>query len=136
MGEPKSHTPQQRRGLRHTVLHTCVSTYVNVHVCTTRRRWPEGASCSRAPGRPCVTPLASLPFQDYRLAGPPRRFALGSASASLPLASSQWRSPVARREQLSATCTRDKAILHSPGSPNSAKSRPRPLTEDRVHGAF
>lgn len=61
MGEPKSHTPQQRRGLRHTVLHTCVSTYVNVHVCTTRRRWPEGASCSRAPGRPCVTPPGLSP---------------------------------------------------------------------------
>lgn len=54
----------------------------------------------------------------------------------LPLASSQCRSPVTRCAQPSATCTRDKAILHLSGCPSSAKSRPRPLTEDRVHGAF
>lgn len=89
-----------------------------------------------------LPPQASLPFQYQRLAGPPPKFALSSVSPSLPLASSQQRSPVARCEPgahslhgCSATCAWDKAILHLPGSPSSAKAGPRPLTEDRPMGS-
>lgn len=45
----------------------CVPVHVCVCVCACppRRRWSEGASCSRAPGGP-VAPQASLPFREWQ----------------------------------------------------------------------
>ena len=132
--------PQQCRGPRQPHVYVCVC----VCVCVCVRAQLEDAglrgTCSGAVQRPCAAPSSLPPFPAPGRAGHP-----GFTWLSLPirpLASSQWRSHVARYEHQAPSphgsrppVPGDKAILHPPHSPNSVKAGPRPPTGDTVHRA-
>lgn len=136
MGKFKSQ-PQPCCGLRHTISHVCVYARACAYA---RKCWPEGPRAMLG-GRAHIVP-SHLPL----FPGPETGSSQVETGTWLglpvpPLASSQWRSHVARWEcqapsQIGSLppvpC--DKARLHPPCSPNSVKGRETKAT-NRGQGA-